>query len=110
MGTDLSSARPETSFQSVSALVLELKACCELDDARWEGRSQPSEVSAVNVEERQLLRTGDSEVGPVEHVEGLGAELQSSLLCQPNVLDNPQVPIKVARAIQESARQVADLS
>lgn len=93
----------KTAVQFTSAMILELKARCKLKDAGREVRRQPSEVSAVDVEDAQLLRACDSKVRAIENIERLSAKLETCSLGETDVLDKAQVPIDVERAVDKGA-------
>src|SRR5262249_44501277 len=78
----------------------------QLNDARRERSGQSPEIGAIDVENAagaELLRPADAEVGAVEQIERLDAQLKAARFCHLDVLDDRSVPADCERPVYESS-------
>ena len=84
---------------------LEVEARANLHDARIVGRSDLTESCAVDVEHAAAL--ADEEVGAIQDIERLKAQLKVSGFTHLEIPEESHVPVDVLRTVDKVNRQVA---
>jgi len=87
---------------------LELETTRELNNTGIESGEQSSERITVDVCLRKLV--GDRKVASIQDIKRLSANLEASILCNTNVLDDRGVPLEIGWTTNEVTFHVAGLT
>ena len=82
------------------------RTCGELDEAG----APPNDVAEGRTRDIAVDRTGAIELRMIEHVESLEPQLEAPRLAEPQTLDQREVEVLDAGAIEEAPRRIAELS